>query len=288
MQIGICTTDFDTMPMETLFSKIAQMGFSSVQLAFATLAEANFVPDGVCEIPRAIPHDLPARIASCAAAHNLRILCVNGTFNMAHPDAAAREDALGRFPAFAKAVRATGCDQVSLCTGTRNKDDLWAPHPDNQSPQAWRDALDSMRRIVKIAEDEGLTLLMETEASNVVDTPQRACEMMEQSLSPNVKMIMDCANLFHPGTARPQMVRPVIDRAFDGFGQHVCLAHGKDIRSGDGLDFCAAGLGIVDFPHMLRRLAQQGYKGDMVLHGIKTELDMPRALAFMRRCIADM
>ena len=33
---------------------------------------------------------------------------------------------------------------------------------------------------------------------------------------------------------------------------------------------------------MLERLAQAGFAGDMVLHGIYDEADMPRALAFMR------
>ena len=286
MQIGICTTDFPSMPMEALFSSIKQMGFSSIQLAFATLDECNFIPDGVCEIPPELPESLTARIADCAKAHSLRIVCVNGTFNMAHPDAAARRVGLDRFESFAKAVKQIGCEQISLCSGTRNKDYLWAPHPDNDTAEAWADSLSSMQYITRIAESNGLTLLIETEASNVINSPEKACEMMRFIGSNHLKMIMDCANLFHAGEATPSLSDSVVNRAFDAFGQDIRLAHGKDILPGPALNFCAAGEGIVNFEHMLLRLRQCGYRGDMILHGIEDISHMPQTLAFMRTCIA--
>ena len=76
-----------------------------------------------------------------------------------------------------------------------------------------------------------------------------------------------------------------LERAMNSFGEDIVLAHGKDIRESDGIDFCGTGFGIVDFPYMLDLLHDAGYSGDMMLHGIYNEADMPGCLAFMRRCI---
>lgn len=282
MEIGICTTDFDRMPMDELFGKVRAMGFTCAQLAFATVQECLFVPDGACEITCSLPEGVAERIADCAARHGVRIACVNGTFNMAHPDPAVRQDCAVKFRGFAKAVKAIGCDQVSLCTGTRNAQHLWRAHPDNLSDDAWADMFEVCGQLVEIAEAEGLTLLVEQEASNVVSTPERARKLMDDIGSDRLKMIMDCANLFHAGEAKVENVQRIIGHAFDAFGADVRLAHGKDILAGPGLDFCGAGEGIVDFAYMLQRLKGVGYQGDMVLHGIKTEQKMPQARAFMQ------
>ncbi len=64
------------------------------------------------------------------------------------------------------------------------------------------------------------------------------------------------------------------------------LAHGKDIKAGPGIDFCAAGQGIVDFPHMLSRLKQIGYTGDLLLHGVYSEEAFSASVPFMRDVIS--
>lgn len=286
MRIGVCTTDFPRMPLEELFSRIHDLGFSVVQLAFGSVVECECVPDGACEIPDGLPDGVAERIADCAARNGLEIVCVNGTYNMAHPDPAVREASAARFPGFMKAVRAIGCDSVTLCTGTRSAEYLWRTHPDNDSDEAWADMREMVRRAVDVAEVEGITLLVETEASNVVSSAERARRLMDEIGSPNLRVVMDCANLFHAGEARPERVRDVIGHAFDVLGADVRLAHGKDILAGDGLDFCGTGDGIVDFGYMLARLDEVGHRGDMVLHGIKCEAQMPAALAYMRRAIA--
>jgi hypothetical protein len=48
---------------------------------------------------------------------------------------------------------------------------------------------------------------------------------------------------------------------------------------GDGISFCGTGRGIVDFAFTAQMLKKYGYAGDMFLHGIYDEADMPYALA---------
>ena len=87
----------------------------------------------------------------------------------------------------------------------------------------------------------------------------------------------DCA---HPGN-----VQAVIGHAFDLFGKDIVIAHGKDIREGDGIDFCGTGHGIVDFAFTARKLQEAGYQGDMFLHGIYDEGDMLRSIAHWKNAM---
>ena len=281
MKIGICTTDFSRRPLDSLFATIESMGFEAVQFAFDSIEESGFRADNHIEIPAQIDESLPERIAECAARHHLQLTAVNGTFNMAHPDGAVRTEGVRRFDGFARAVRAMGCSMITLCSGTRSRVSLWTGDPSNEAEDAWRDMAECMRAVCAVAEKYGLTLAIETEAGNIISTPERAARIMREVGSERLKMIMDCANLFHIGEAKRENARSVIGHAFDVFGQDVVLAHGKDIAESDGIRFCAAGEGIVDFPYFIERLRGVHYQGVMMLHGIGCEDKMPacRALA---------
>ena len=98
-----------------------------------------------------------------------------------------------------------------------------------------------MRRLVAYAEQYDLTLVVETEAANVVQTPQLARKMLDEIGSPHLKMVIDCANLFLPGTAHRENAAATIQRAFDAFGAEIALAHGKDIADSDGIEFAPSG-----------------------------------------------
>lgn len=282
MRIGLCTTDFkDAMPAAELFRKMADMGYATTQLAFRSVSECGFTEDNQIEIPAQVPQEAIKAILAASRETGVEISAVNGTWNMAHPDPAVRAEGLRRFPAFCRAAKAVGAPIVSLCSGSRSLEGLWCFHPDTQSDAAWADMAESMKTAAAIAEAHSLVMAIETEANNVIDTPEKARRIMDEVGSPALKMILDCANLFHPGTASVQNMRPMIDRAMKYFGADVVIAHGKDIRPSEGIDFCGTGFGIVDFPYMIAKLNAAGFAGDIALHGIYAEEDMPGCLAFM-------
>ena len=282
MKTGVCTTDFEKLapvPADRLFGRIRELGFECVQFAFSSVSESDFVPTGQLELPGKIAPVVLSSVGSAAERHGLPIEVINATFNMAHPDPEVRSEGLKRLAVHAEAAGILGCPVLSLCSGTRNPDHLWTPHPDNGTSEAWDVMLDTMLRAAEIAEKYGVTLAVESEASNVIDTPEKARRLMDTVKSDRLKMILDPANLFHAGEARPENARRTLDEAFAAFGGDIVAAHGKDILPGDGISFCGTGRGIVDFPYMAKRLRESGYAGDMFLHGIYDPDDMPRALA---------
>lgn len=282
MKIGVSTTDFPQTAADNLFGAISGFGFKSIQLGLANLAESEFVSDGIYEIPETIgPGTLKA--ARSAKGRGLDIAAVNGTFNMAHPDMRARKEGVRRFDILAAAASGDiGCDVLTLCTGTRNTNRLWSPHQDNGGQGAWDDMMGTLADLSEIAERRGVRLAIETEASNVIDTPEKARRALDENGSDRVGIIMDCANLFRRGEAKRENMDARIRRAFSLLGDRLLLAHGKDIRESDGIEFCATGEGIVNYGLFLEMLDEHGYSGDMILHGIYDHAKMPEALSFMR------
>ena len=284
MRTGICTTDFEVTGQippaaDRLFGRIAELGFECVQFAFSSIAESEFAPTGQIEIPDRIPAAALDAAARCAGRYSLPIEVINGTFNMAHPDEDVRREGIKRFALLTEAAEILGAKYISLCSGTRFAGHLWTYSPENGTAGAWNDMYDTICRAVELAERRNITLAIESEASNIINTPENARRVMDEVGSDHLKMILDCANLFHVGRAHPEYVQDTIEHAFEFFGEDIVLAHGKDIREGDGIDFCGTGRGIVDFPFTAQLLKKYGFAGDMFLHGIYDEADMPYALA---------
>ncbi len=282
MRTGICTTDFEEknaprMTADDLFAHIRHYGYTCTQFAFSSVSESEYFPGGSIEIPASIAPGTIRAIEKAAEKHDLPLCVINGTFNMAHPDEEIRKEGLARLALLADAAQALGVKFISLCSGTFNRDHLWSYSPGNETDSAWNAMYGTMERAVETAEKHGIILAIESEASNVISTPERARRLMDAVGSDKLKMILDCANLFHAGEAHPENVKDVITRAFEVYGHDIVIAHGKDIREGDGIDFCGTGDGIVDFALTAVLLKQYCYAGDMFLHGIYAKEDMVKA-----------
>ncbi len=285
MRIGIATTDFEStytnLPTEIIFKKISDYGYKSVQLSFASLSECGYISNGQFDIPPQISNELIDIVIKYAQKCDIGIASVNGTYNMCHPDKDIRDEGIRRFNLLAHAAKKINAPIITLCSGSRCREHMWTPHADNKTESAWNDMYQSMLRLTEIAENTGITLAIETEASNIIDTPEQVRRILDSVGSSHLKMILDGANLFHAGTAKRENVRKVLIHAFDLFGADIVLAHGKDILEGDGIDFCATGEGIIDFAFMKSLLDKYSFNGDMIIHGVYDENKMASVYSFI-------
>ncbi len=278
MELGMILGELQRPTLDELLQAVRGYGFTQIQFGYGSVC-------GSAMPPRLEP-EFVQDIRRRAAANGIEIAAVSGTFNMIHPDPAVRDVGLERLEVIAEACQYLGCGFVTLCTGTRNLESMWRWHADNQTQAAWDDLLVSMERALAIAERHGVVLGIECEASNVVNTPERARRLLDTFASPRLKIIMDVANLFQRGQARAENVRPIMDNAFALLGDDIGLAHGKDIQAGEGLAFTHAGNGILDFGYYVEKLQACGYPGAMVLHGIKEERYMAESVSFVRNILA--
>ena len=271
MQIGIFTKVFPRPTLSEVLDAVAATGLRSVQF--------NMESVGLPVLPDVIAGDVTARIREDADCRGITIGSVQGTFNMSHPDPEFRRAGLRRLRTLAEACPRLGTRKIAICIGTRDPDDMWRNHPDNQSPEAWRDMYECVSEGVKIAEDSGLTLALEPEVNNVVDSARTARRLLDEIGSSGLKVTMDAANLFHAGEL-PRMAE-VMNEAFALLGNDIVLAHAKDLRHDGDAGHEAAGQGLLDYGRYISLLRGCGFSGPLLLHGLH-ESQVAACVAFLR------
>jgi sugar phosphate isomerase/epimerase len=258
MQLGIFAKTFARPTVEDIFDAVAQHGFECIQF--------NFSCCGLPTLPDEITPALANRIRTALQQRSLSMAAVSGTCNLIHPDPKERADCLRRLRALIAACPQLGTNVVTLCTGTRDRIDMWRGHPENRSASAWQDLLHSLENILPIAEQNQVFLGVEPEPGNVINSAPSARRLLDEVRSPVLKIIFDAANLVAEH-ARSEHDR-VLSQAVELLGPDIVLAHGKNLS---GLDHSDA----------LTILRQAGFNGPLILHGME-EKQLPEYLDFFR------
>ena len=270
MRLGIFAKTFAGSDPLTVLQEAKSAGYASVQY--------NMACSGLAAMPDVLTWGETAAVAEASEATGVVVAAVSGTYNMIHPDPAIRAAGLSRLGVLIENAGAMGTGMVTLCTGTRDPADQWRHHPDNATPEAWRDLLEEMGKACALAEAKGIKLGIEPELANVVDNASRARALIDDLQSPSLAIVLDPANLFEVAPLATQ--RDIFSHAVDVLADRILMAHAKD-RHADGR-FATAGQGVVDFPHFLGRLRAAGFDGDIVTHGL-TAHEAPGVAAFLAR-----
>jgi sugar phosphate isomerase/epimerase len=277
MQIGIFAKTFvrPTLP-ETL---------DAVKAHRLDCVQFNMTCAGLPTLPEKIDPTLVDHIRGEMARRGIAIAAISGTFNMIDPNVGKRREGLRRLEVLASASRRLGSSVITLCTGSRDPENMWRRHPDNDSVQAWEDLVTSMREALRIAEENDVTLAFEPEVANVADSAQKGRRLLEEMQSPRLKVVMDGANLFHAGEL-PRM-REILDEAFKLLGEHLVIVHAKDLSRDDEAGHEAAGTGLLDYDYYLSHLQAVGFDGPLILHSLH-EAQVPECVAFLRRKLGQL
>ena len=272
-RIGILlATTYNTGTLEARLDEAKAHGLACVQVSMACA--------GLAEMPDEIPAGLPERFRRETAARGISLASVQGTFNMCHPDAEHRRNGLRRLRVLAEAFPQMA---IHICTGTRDRTSMWRRHPDNSSPQAWRDMAACIREAVEIARQTKSVLAFEPEVNNVVDSARKARQLLDEIGSPHLKVTMDAANLF-PAGALPRM-KEILEEAFSLVGKDIVLAHAKDLDHDGDAGHKAAGEGVLDYDLYLRLLRAHRFSGPLLLHSL-SRAQVPGCLAFVQKKLA--
>jgi sugar phosphate isomerase/epimerase len=160
---------------------------------------------------------------------------------------------------------------------------MWRRHPDNGSPESWRDMAACIREATDIARQANVVLAFEPEMSNVVDSARKARRLLDEIGSPHLKVTIDPANLFHSGEL-PRM-KEILDEAFALVGKDIVLAHAKDLDHDGEAGHKAAGQGVLDYDRYLGLLRKYDFKGPLLLHGLSVG-QVPGCMVFLRAKLA--
>src|SRR5438067_155698 len=123
MEVGIFAKVFSRPTLEETLDAVRAHGIRYVQF--------NMTCAGVQPLPDSISADLCNRIRLAMEARGLTMSAMSGTFNMIDPDVNKRHIGLRRLRVLARACANMGTSVVTLCTGTRDPDNMWRRHPAN-------------------------------------------------------------------------------------------------------------------------------------------------------------
>jgi sugar phosphate isomerase/epimerase len=176
----------------------------------------------------------------------ITIPSVSATFNLIHPDTDFRAELIERATRLIGLAGLLGADVVTLCTGTRDPQNMWRDHPDNTRPEAWRDLRAGLDVLLPAAVEANVTLGVEPEVGNVIRDATAAARLLDElGVDAPIGIIFDPANLLSPATIDRQ--EEILTDAVDQLGPRIIGVQAKDVvESG----YSAAGAGSMDFELM--------------------------------------
>ena len=269
MQLGIFAKTFPEVGALPVLRAVRAAGYDVTQFNLSCV--------GLPSLPDALDSTVVQEVAQASAEMGISIAALSGTYNMAHPDAAVRDQGLRRLDVLMRHAPALGTRLITLCSGTRDPDDQWAYHPDNATAEAWTVMSREMARAAELAQRYGIDLGIEPEMTNVVSSARKARELLDTLGSPRLKIVLDPANLFEHGDTA--LSRERTREAVDLLGNDLAMAHAKDRRA-DGR-FTFPGDGVVDFPDFVALLRGAGFQGPLVTHGLSAA-EAPGVAQFLR------
>ena len=269
--LGLLSREFPSDSLNSNLEAIAATGAGAVQFDLASAVGDTF--------PAELSEATLQAINRGFSDRQLTLAALSGTYNMIDPDPRARAvgaEGLNRVIAWAPRL---GTDVVTLCTGSRDPNSMWQRHPDNDTPEAWADLLVQIEKAVRVAEEYGVALGVETEIGNTINTVPKARRLLDEVKSTRLKIVMDGANIFQRG----QLIkmREVLDEAFELLGPDIVLAHAKDLDKDGEAGHVAAGRGRLDYPYYMELMQKSGFAGSIILHALKPDEAKDR-LAFVR------
>lgn len=261
MELGIFSRTYEVSDLKETYERMTRSGIYHTQF--------NLSNAGIETLPESVTQEKIHEILTLTEEYQITIDALSGTFNMIDPDTDARKKGIAQFKTQCEIAKALHIPIVTLCTGSKNPKSKWIWHEDNLLESSWTDLMETTETILGYAEENQIILALETEASNIINTPARARKYLNQAGSPRLKIIMDGANLFRPDEV-PHM-REVLDEAFELLAKDIVIAHAKDFSFDGQLSFVAAGQGMLDFHYYIDLLKKAEYQGPLIMHGLSEE-----------------
>lgn len=261
MQVGIMSGQIKRDTLALTLDGILEHDLRHVHFNWATADQSGPLEEKLPVLCPIVRSEIEQR--------GMTIVSVPCNSNMVDPDESKRAQAIERFKLIINACKDVGTSVVATATGSRNPESMWHDHPDNQSDEAWKVLRNSLEQILPAAEAAGVQIAFEPEVNNVTNNARRSRQIIDEMASPNLKVCLDAANLFGAGDL--SRMTEVLDEAFDLLGEHVAIAHGKDLDHDGDAGHLAAGTGKLDYEHYVRLLCGLSFDVPVILHGIKEE-----------------
>jgi sugar phosphate isomerase/epimerase len=243
-RLGIFARTFRRPTAAEVAAEVKRSGYA--------LAHWNFAAIGLPTLADGVSDAAFADVRAAFDAVGIGIPSISATYNVIGPDIERRSaETIQAARLIRRARSLLGVDVVTLCTGTRDPENIWRAHPDNTAPEAWHDLRATLDVLMDAASDGGVVLGIEPEPGNVVrDAPTAARFLDELGDDAPGGIIFDPANLLGPETVSQQT--RILTEAVDLLGPRIVGVQLKDLTA-EGAS-AAAGTGLMDYELVFRLL----------------------------------
>ena len=220
--VGLCG-DFRTLTSDEI-EKIKALEFTGLSFHFRS-----------AEIPSVSP-DTCSRCVQMLADANLDLVQFGITYEecLFHPDVAVREAAIASVQSGMATAAALNAHHYLFRPGSLNPDGAWTSHRDNHLPESMERLIETLKPIAAHAEQQELTLVMETHAVSIMGSPEICREVVERVESERLRIVMDFVNHFQT-LLQVYNSEERLNHIFDVMGSVAPMAHIKDISVQNGL-----------------------------------------------------
>ena len=245
MNIGIRLHDTKPGTLEERLAFAKAQGFSCAHVALSKVLD-DFSME---EAPVKLTGEYAARVRQDFEDSGLECAVLGCYLNLADPDPERRARTQEIYKAHLRFAPKIGARVVGTETFANKESHFSDPAP--QSEEAFRLFMDSLRPVVRCAEETGAVLAVEPVWYHIISTPERAQRMLEELPSDHLQIILDAVNLISPEHAAhaDEIIRNAISR----LGDRVRILHMKDfvLTPDCKMDACACGLGNMRYEQLL-------------------------------------
>lgn len=243
MILGMRGHDLGRMTPETLADAIASLGFKATQIAPYKCFEG---PQEQYMTPEVL-----ASIRELFASRGIAIPVLGSYVSASDKDDAVRDAAKAKYAESLRASRILG----AYCVGTETTHFRF---PESEREAAYQRLLDFAKSVAKSAEACGAIAAIEPVAVHTLNTPELTRRLLDDVSSPNLKIILDVANLVTPQTTAPEAQMEILERCIACFGGEVVALHLKDgAFDADGKwGNLPLGQGVMDWAKLLPRMRE--------------------------------
>lgn len=271
--VGVFARIFPIGTPAAVASAIAKAGFDTTQLNLSVFGRPT--------LDNELDNDAALAIRSAFESAGVAIWGLSGTFNAVHPDPVTRERAIRACSHLIRQAPLVGADVVTLCSGTRDPENMWKGHAGNSSDGSWLDLRRTLDVLMAIAEVSGVKLGIEPEPGNIIRDAVAAKRLLAETRTDSnlLKIVLDPANLLSFSTLFDQ--ERILSEAFGLLGADVAAIHAKDVVASG----CSApGFGGMDYNLVMRLHSQLPVDVPIIAQDL-TEDDAVRVSNFLRNSI---
>ena len=207
------------------------------------------------DAPEKLTKEYAAQVREDFAETGMDCAVLGCYLNLADPDAERREKTQQIYRAHLRFASMIGAGVV----GTETYANPESPFAKDaaRSEEAFRLFADSLKTVVRYAEEADAVLAVEPVYHHIISTPERAERMLEAVPSDHLQIILDAVNLIGPEDAdrAPEIIEDAIRR----LGDRVRILHMKDfVLLPEGkMNSCACGLGSMRYERLLAFAAEK-------------------------------